>query len=587
MLQHLTKQTPVGRPDAYEAYEQAQPVGGSAFGVWDVVAMLRRRALLIAGVAALTAAAAIFYAMLETPRYAAAAVIVLDSSKARPNEEIASLVTTGAGTDQTMADSQVEVIKSESIAAAVIDTLKLDQDQTFYQPRTLLAQTVARLRGFLGRTDPLASPRNLALEAAQTGLTAERVGTSYAIRLSYEYPDPARSAEITNAFVDAYQASQIRARDQQSERTTAWLQTRLAELRKKSLDVDAQMQELRRRSGGEGAQTLALLRDLERESETYRSLYQTFLSRHQQVVEQESLTIDQARVVTRARAPIDPVYPRKSLFLALSLFVGAALGLGAAIALEALDGRVRNPADVTSATGLSFLGFLPAIKKGRARGAKPAELMDHVAREPESLYADSLRSLWRRVEGIPSSGAKVIGFCSISPGPAAAITTSNFAYTVAALGRRTLLVEADTRRSTLADAYTSRPLAADTTPNLHFANLAEQEQTSIPDARIPSLADGYDCLAISLPPLGMADAAALARSVDRLVLVVEWAEDEVKELGSAVGAQDDIYDKWLGALLTGVNIKTIDRYDQSGQGAMARRLNNAYFGRRSGKVKVV
>ena len=53
-------------------------------------------------------------------------------------------------------------------------------------------------------------------------------------------------------------------------------------------------------------QTLVQLRELERESETYRNLYQTFMQRYQETLQQQSFPITEARVITAATPPSRP-----------------------------------------------------------------------------------------------------------------------------------------------------------------------------------------------------------------------------------------------------------------------------------------
>ena len=50
-------------------------------------------------------------------------------------------------------------------------------------------------------------------------------------------------------------------------------------------------------------QTLVQLRELEREAETYRALYQTFMQRYQEALQQQSFPVSEARVITSATPP--------------------------------------------------------------------------------------------------------------------------------------------------------------------------------------------------------------------------------------------------------------------------------------------
>src|SRR5690606_6902414 len=65
-------------------------------------------------------------------------------------------------------------------------------------------------------------------------------------------------------------------------------------------------------------ETQVQLRELEREAETYKNLYQTFLQRYQEAIQQQSFPVTEARIISRATNPEHPSHPRKALALALS-----------------------------------------------------------------------------------------------------------------------------------------------------------------------------------------------------------------------------------------------------------------------------
>ena len=56
-------------------------------------------------------------------------------------------------------------------------------------------------------------------------------------------------------------------------------------------------------------QTMVQLRELERESETYRNLYQSFMQRYQEAIQQQSFPVSEARVITAATPPRSRAIP--------------------------------------------------------------------------------------------------------------------------------------------------------------------------------------------------------------------------------------------------------------------------------------
>ena len=85
------------------------------------------------------------------------------------------------------------------------------------------------------------------------------------------------------------------------------------------------------------------LRDLQSSALTARTLYDNFLQRYMEAVQQESFPITEARVITAATAPLKASHPKVTIILSLSALVGHALGLGI--------GRLRDMSDRVFRTG--------------------------------------------------------------------------------------------------------------------------------------------------------------------------------------------------------------------------------------------
>ena len=104
-----------------------------------------------------------------------------------------------------MVESQLEVLRSEKIATAVIDQLKLGDNPAFNGgPPSLLSRLFSLLRSKKSdAVDEFAKQRSI-LGQLQGGLAVRRVGLSYAIDIQYRSPNPELAAKIANATADAY-----------------------------------------------------------------------------------------------------------------------------------------------------------------------------------------------------------------------------------------------------------------------------------------------------------------------------------------------------------------------------------------------
>ena len=120
--------------------------------------------------------------------------------------------------------------------------------------------------------------------------------------------------------------------------------------------------------------TAVALRELEREAETYRTLYQAFLLRYQEAVHQQSFPITDARVVTSALAPTSPSHPKTAIILALSLLLGGALGAATGGMRELRDRAFRTEEQVREELRLEFAGDAAAGRRPGADDRLPGKL---------------------------------------------------------------------------------------------------------------------------------------------------------------------------------------------------------------------
>jgi succinoglycan biosynthesis transport protein ExoP len=89
------------------------------------------------------------------------------------------------------------------------------------------------------------------------------------------------------------------------------------------------------------------LRELEREVDASRAVYESFLVRARETREQERLDTVNVRVLSDAQAPLDRSWPPRRLLLLLAALVGGLLaGLGLAYAAEQIGRGARPPAQM-------------------------------------------------------------------------------------------------------------------------------------------------------------------------------------------------------------------------------------------------
>jgi succinoglycan biosynthesis transport protein ExoP len=214
------------------------------FGFSEVLSFFRRQvAAIICGVFASLIIAGIYVAT-TTPLYLSTTQLIIDTRKVAPFAQQA--IVSELGLDSTAIDSQVEVLKSEAVQLAVIRKLDLSTDPEFVgasKLRDILDRVVA-LVGLGQDIDTSKDDRTrAALRHLEANLTVERIGRTYVLEVSYRSTDKAKSAQIANAFADAYIADQVNANYEATKNASDWLEGRLSELRNQVLKADRAVQD--------------------------------------------------------------------------------------------------------------------------------------------------------------------------------------------------------------------------------------------------------------------------------------------------------------------------------------------------------
>ncbi|HWX58073.1 polysaccharide biosynthesis tyrosine autokinase [Bradyrhizobium sp.] len=340
-------------------------------------------------------------------------------------------------------------------------------------------------------------------------------------------------------------------------------------------------------------QSQVRLRELETAANTYRNIYETFLSRFTQSVQQQSFPSTEARVVTVATPPSGPSSPKTSLTLALAAILGFGLGIMSAFAREQMNRQIHTRAQLEGLLGTSCLAVIPAFagqksrlrKRGATRESNAFRQISEVA--PFSATAEALRYIKVAIDLHPSGG-KVIGIVSALPGEGKTTVAAGFASFVARSGGRTLLVDADLRNPSLSRTlgYTNTPglleLVADKTSfedllitdskykfdflpsasRIKPSNSSDILNSPAVKQMLKSAASSYDYVLVDLPPvLPVVDVKAVAHLFDAFVLVVEWGSTSTEEVVKAVAASPILSERLLGAVLNKADEAVMRRFE--------------------------
>ncbi len=343
------------------------------------------------------------------------------------------------------------------------------------------------------------------------------------------------------------------------------------------------------------------LRALEREASANRVLFETFLARSKETLEQDEIQRPEARIISAADIPDEASFPRKGIIVALAAVGSAFLGIFLVFLIERFDRGFRSLDQIEQLAGVAPLGLVPLIKgRLRAVGAPEAYVLDR----PASAYGEAIRSLHTSL--LLSDVARpptLVLIASALPREGKTAVVLSMARLMAKVGQKVMVLDCDLRRpeahqrlglsarpglvELLAGAATLEEVVQrDAKSGLHLiapgGHAPDPAELLGSDAMVQllrGLAEGYDLVLIdSAPVLAVSDVRALARHVDKVVFLVRWAETRrevaltaLRQLGNAGG---DI----AGAVLVMVDVKKHARYSYGDSGYYYGRVSKYYSG---------
>ena len=190
------------------------------------------------------------------------------------------------------------------------------------------------------------------------------------------------------------------------------------------------------------------LRELQREVDSNRALYDTFLTRLKETAATSDLDSASARIVDKATVPSVPIKPKKALIVVLATFLAGLVGVGLVLLLEALNNTFQGTDEIESALNVPVLGLLPLVKKSDRQ--QVANLFNS---DTDKSFSESIRTIRTGVVlSAMDEPHKILVVTSSVPGEGKSTVAANLAF---ALGQmeKVLLIDADMRRPTLAKNF--------------------------------------------------------------------------------------------------------------------------------------
>lgn len=316
------------------------------------------------------------------------------------------------------------------------------------------------------------------------------------------------------------------------------------------------------------------LRELQREVDSSRALYETFITRLKETAATSDMDSTKARIVDPAIVPLEPSKPRKTLIMVIVAIAAALIGMALALISEARNKTFKTDEAVESMLNIPLLSVVPLVTKRSRR--QLARLFDD---NEHPRFCETIRNL--RTWLMLHSGEKpsqVVLVASTMADEGKSTIANNLAYSLALL-ERVLLIDADMRRSSLSlnfDFPADSPGLANvlagtarledcirTVGNLDMLPAGKLAPPPLDLLSSPCLApllealkSRYQRIIIDSPPAQMvSDALLLAKHSDAVIYVIKAESTPVSQAQKCLAILQQSHAPVFGVVLNQVDLR--------------------------------
>lgn len=297
-----------------------------------------------------------------------------------------------------------------------------------------------------------------------------------------------------------------------------------------------------------------------------RELYDAISARLEEL-DVERVAPARISIASHALKPALPASDRRILLTLAAWFGALATGVGLAVLRHRLDPSVKRVEEVTSVVRIPFLGQIPRVQSA-----------GNLLHETDESLHEHLRMIRTALlERVPKDQASVLLITSPTPATGKTTMTALLGRSLAMLGRRVLMVDADLRRPVLAARWgipDTKGLTAVLNGMASLDQVAVQTEVRGLDLvsagppitpHDPELLAGqllakqleqarsrYDFVLLDSPPaLSVADARILAGVVDGVLLVLKASHTRRGDASEALVRLTGAGCRLLGTVLVG------------------------------------
>jgi len=294
---------------------------------------------------------------------------------------------------------------------------------------------------------------------------------------------------------------------------------------------------------------------LQEEVAVNNEVYTTMLNNIQQLRVVRAGEVGNVRIVDFAQIEQSQTKPNKSRILMASVVFGFIFGVLFVFLMYILRNGVKSTSEIERETGLSVFAKIPQSNNKLLRGHKHLHHGEpFVLQNADARVSEAFRSLQTAINFLlPRPEHSVILVMGLNPGVGKSFVSLNLAATIAASGKKVLLIDADMRRGVihsgskfgLADVLLGLATLDTAIVQKHVDNLfvmnagktklaaCELLRSDAMDRLLKEAREKYDMLIVDTPPLNLVtDAELICPLVDYSLFVLHYGRhsmDEIKE----------------------------------------------------------
>lgn len=310
--------------DPYRALSEHPPIQLAALG-----GTLLRRWRRVVVVAFLALLVGLTYLIVTPPQYTAAALILIDPKNPVLLRDAPTL--DDSGIISARIGSEVEILRSERVLRQVVQTESLVDNRSL-QPG-IFSTAVSWVKGKIvdaEQTPAPEAPLAAASRALRDRTSARRIGTTFVVEVTATMMDSSDAVRVANSYARTYIDDQAQLREEAAGRNAKVLRERTEQLRTEAHQAEQAVEQFKFAEPVQDANSasarVAALKNLESVAQTFRVVYDRFLEKYAETLQQQNARVSEAQIVSMAYLPAVKTWPKTTVVLAAAVFIGVLLG---------------------------------------------------------------------------------------------------------------------------------------------------------------------------------------------------------------------------------------------------------------------